>query len=652
MQGRRGFLAKMMKNLFLKGVRCDFFASGERMNCPKCGQELSDRSVFCPNCGTAILKQQAAPAETSAETPVVTEAAAEAAVAETPVVEAAAEPAVAEVPKKKTFWQRFRLPICIGAPVIALVLVFALNFNWFVGFFLKTFAKPDAYYSHVEQATFTDLTENVSKIYGSLFGTGEQKEKETYIAAKGKVKLSLGDKAVSLLSEAVGTDLSWLSEVSYGVDMKSSGNNLISLTVDLGLAGGQVIEANLIFDVENMKGYVAVPDLNPTYVSFDLSALFGGGSVMDYQAAANLSDGYYGASEEVAVPSSGMSSYYELYSKILKDAPEILPTEEEFNKLLDRYVKVALGAIKDVEKGSEKLSVGDLDMNVTTLEVEFSEETLLDVLVAVLEEAKEDDDLKGYVEKIEKYVEKEFANGEDLGLAKGMKEGIKMMLSSLKDVDASSETVLTMTTFVNGSHEIVGREFKAGKQDILSYAKINKGSKFAFELEVSGQKIMEGSGKESGGKMTGSFEIGAMGQKFVEIELEEFDWDGLKEDGLLNGKIKISLGEALLEQLNLPAILTNPSLELSFTSEEGKTKAEMKLMTGSEKLAAIEISAEGYNGGSVKIPSDAVDSMDEDAVMSWWKALDYEKALNNLKSAGVPSDLVDSLKEELEDAMG
>jgi hypothetical protein len=70
---------------------------------------------------------------------------------------------------------------------------------------------------------------------------------------------------------------------------------------------------------------------------------------------------------------------------------------------------------------------------------------------------------------------------------------------------------------------------------------------------------------------------------------------------------------------------------------------ELNVLTGKKVLLGIAVEAKETSVGSIKLPTNFVDSNDSSAMEQWLSNAKFDVLLNNLKKAGVPSDLVDSM---------
>ncbi|MDD6200099.1 MAG: hypothetical protein PUB93_02390, partial [Firmicutes bacterium] len=65
-------------------------------------------------------------------------------------------------------------------------------------------------------------------------------------------------------------------------------------------------------------------------------------------------------------------------------------------------------------------------------------------------------------------------------------------------------------------------------------------------------------------------------------------------------------------------------------------------------LASLKLSASyGTAEEEIRVPDNAVDVMDQDALMAWTGNLSFDEILSNLEKAGVPQQLLELLANSL-----
>ena len=366
-----------------------------KMFCNNCGNQLSDNSKFCDKCGAQVAQEvvqpvaQPAPAPV-AETPVAAPVAAPVAetpiaapVAETPVAEAPvatatefAQPqfeAPAKPPKKKMSKKKLLAwLIPTSALVVAAAVFLVLIMGPLQGWWLKNFGSAKDYRDYVQDNTKKMATGVLSETYGIALSmlSGEYPEGASEVS----MKLNFGSTALDMMEDfsqqALGEklDLDWMT--SIGMTMSSNAKDgLQQMGASLNIGEAELAAIDCIMNMAEGKLYLAILSLSNQYLELDMQ------SVMDmyedlmgrYTGGSEYYNSAYASKDSVALPS--MNSSYASVLEMLED-PEllaILPTEEELDKLLNKYVDVILDSFDDVKKSTKTMSVGDVKQKLTVL---------------------------------------------------------------------------------------------------------------------------------------------------------------------------------------------------------------------------------------------------------------------------------------------
>lgn len=616
-----------------------------KMKCNFCGSEQAEGAVFCDFCGAKLQEEQPAQEQVMQETvqqePVQQESVAEEnpfATFETP----------AAAPKKvdaKKWIKLLGLPLAGIAVLAALVAIF-----W--GSLVKLFGSPQDYYEYVENKTVKEATKDVTSGYGRFLElAGEE------AGAKTKIEFNVSDTALDLLKNAMGDeiDLAWLDNVEIELETKKDGGKE-QIQAAVVVEGTKLLTADVIVDMETGEAFISCEPLSDQIMKMNLSELMGA----QPEAMALLSD---------------------------KDFIKALPTEKELNKLITKYVELALENLSKVKESSEKVEVGDITEKLTVLEVEISEKDLNKMAVSVLKEAKSDKDLEECIKRLAKYVLK--ATESDMSASEmysQFKDGIKQAIDSLNDADPSKDPRMVMTTYVNSKHEVVGRTIATinytydedgemeedGETEMFSYITVRKGAKFAFEMKLGETAKIVGEGTEKNDVINGEFELISVEKQwsdeyyYNDYEDEEEDEEEEPEiietvvlivefndlsvkNNYLNGNITLKPSEEMLEEMDLGSMgemafaVLDPAISLDITSNKDKVSLTVSLANGGDKLFGVSVSSEITKGGNIKTP-------DEDEVVSqydWLDTVDTEKVMEKLEETSISEDLIDMVTNML-----
>ena len=645
------------------------------MICEKCGAQMGDGDKFCEQCGwkapeaaePVVAEETPVVEETPAaeEAPVVEEAPAaeEAPVAEeTPAAEEApvAEeaPAVEEAPVAEEAPVTEEVPVvveptpvavetpvveeapvaakkglsgkaiglAVGAVAAVLVLVLVCCSTSMAHFFKKTFSSPEKYFSYIMKQQSEEVIDMYMAYYDNylldlLTITDKSMEADVTVELSEDVRELMGYS---------GVDFEWLESATIGINANVK-DMAIGAGLDLAINGVDVISGNATIDCEEEEVYLQVPELNKTYF---------GASFKDMDISIDEDD-------------------WEKFEAISK----YMPASKDLDKLLTKYIGIALDCVEDVEKDSDELKAGDISQKCTVLEVTIDTDTVQAMSEAVLEEMLEDKDLEKLLKETLAVAE-EF--GEDVDVEDAYDEfieGIEDALDNIDSIDMGDEEIL-LVLYVNNKGEVIGTDMEMPGMK-LTFAMPKKGSNFGYEyileMEEYGETmkmIMEGSGKEKGGKLSGEFSVKVNTYSIIDMVIEDYDMDAAKE-GKAKGSYTISpsksLGTLLTMATGSDASIVSTLLDYSITVDMdvdyNKANVAIIVNDGDEEIVKITVTGKDGKGSKVSIPSskNVLDITDSDDIEDWLDEVDWDKFFKKLEDkVGVEGDYVDMLEDAID----
>lgn len=562
------------------------------MLCPHCGNEMPDESKVCPACGEEVTS---APTEEVAETVTHEE----------------------ETPKKKKF--RFPIKWLITA-VVAVVAVVALilNMDTIVGTVIKIFGSDTAYYRYVELNSLKSNADTMSGYYGMLLNTLDNESQKV----DGTARLVVGEDVLELLQERE-IDIGFLNEL----ELSFSGNvkdQKASLDLALSLADGDPFALAMILDSVSGNAFLSVPSVKEEYVQIgaDLTQTFG----LPVTVTERLKEPTFA-----------------------KELVEVLPTEREVNELLDRYATILLDEV-EVRKAEETtLTIEDVQQTCTALEIDITKDVLERIANAVLKEAEADEKLRGYLTRVQTFLEERgLIENTDLNAAfiQALEDGFDRADDMLKD--ATDKRAAVITTYVSQTHRILGRRITTEKTDIL-VASVQKSNRYATKVSVKDRFSLVGSGTVRGNVKTGEYMLTVDGVDTMEIALTDVDF-GKAAAGYLNGKVRFTPKRAMFERLGLDrekaitAAFMNLSLEIGLETDKVESHIELSLCKDEMAIIGVVIDMKNSRGETVELPENAVELADREAVEAWLDSFKGETVLDKLQNAGLPQEVVELLK--------
>lgn len=612
------------------------------MFCENCGSPLGESDKFCMKCGYRVptaaeqsasnapnaaeqsapgvpLEEQAVPSEAGA-----TEVLNQQSAPNIPYVQAAA---AEEAPRKKSFFRR-HLGWVITVAVVAVGAVATVaNASAINNFIHKTFSSPEKYYQYVEKKAMEDKTESIAANYQNYLVSNVGKDNQ---GATASIELELTDEGSDWLSMAglAGIDLSDLRSGKITLDVDSQ-DGLTGLRLLAGLNGVDIGALELIMNMDTQYFYAGAPDFNETMLGIDYGAM--GADEVDYE-------------EQI---------------EQMRALQEVLPSQKELEKMLNRYMDAMLGCVENVEKESETLEAEGVSQKCTALEVTIDSGLVEDMLKALYEEMEGDDELKQIFVDVAEVMEAE-EDGEDL--YEEFLDGIKDELDDL-EYEMDDEAEIVMTVYVDGKGVVRGRklEFDSDYDSVeLSCIMPRSGSEFGYELSISAEGVthtLAGSGKYSGNKIDGEFELKSSGARILELTVKDFDTEKMRK-GYPNGSITISpskqIGALLVGALpdsgdyGMASILSKLQLTLDMETSETKENIVLSLLYDEEKMVSLTLTSESRKAKDVEEPTDVMEMEDEMDFAEWLEDFDWDELIDRLEDADLPSVLLDALKEAVQ----
>lgn len=607
------------------------------MFCMYCGKPTEGEQKVCAECAAARSRTgapQSAPVTQKAEP-----FAEEAFQLNTPAAKPAKPAKAAKKPGKVGL-----IVAAVAAVVVVAVLAVVLLAP---GFFARTFGSPEDYMEHVEEKSVEQVADMVADVYGSLTGKAEQKANAVGV----DVHLQLGDALLSglmmgMTGEGVDMDLSWLSDIALEIDAVAEGDAGQS-DIGIGLGSQRILTASVIFDMAEQAMWMGLPELSEDYLLVDIAAL----------------------SEASGMDMSAVMAQQEDLQQLL----EKLPSEEVINELLNKYMAIALSHIDDVKKDTKTMEVDDIEQELTEITAKIHEEDLLEMAIEMLETLKDDKQAQELFATAVEYYSMvspsyetvwneatgsyEYVPAEDIDAQELLEDFIEEGLDTLEDMldDAEKSNYIKIESYVNNADEVVGRTIGiSGQDEEISYITVWDGDEFEFEALLAEVEIT-GKGSREKGLIEAEYVLNAEGMEVLTLEVS--DWDEKQaEAGYLSGTLRLVPSDMLLSELmysmdySVASILSggNLALEIDLNMTEEHSAAAVKLMADRTMLLGITLSTSTSEDGKVDTPSGEVDLIvdgmpNEEALQRWILDMDFAAVLQNMRAAGVPSDLVDIL---------
>lgn len=564
------------------------------MFCKNCGKQLDDNSLVCSECGTQQTETTNSfssfdPSNSFSQTPTV------------------------KTPKKKFLAPAFLIP---AAVVVLAAVVLVANRNVISNTFKKLTSSPDKYFATVVESNVDDYVDTIAEsisIYSNVAKKGVSSESDITFEVDKKFYNILDDFTEDEFE--IAENLDWFKDASLSLNTNAK-DSKIDLDLGLKINGENFGSANLIFDPQDEMMYIGLPDYNSDYLATEL----------------------YGTSE----------MNQEAFMKIL----EKLPKEAKFKKLLTKYIKFVANSVEDVEETKTEIEAEGITQKVTELTVDLDGKLAINISVNLLKEVKKDKDLQKIIKDIAKAGDFDYDEDDFL-------DSLDELIEEAEDIDTDElddEFTGKLSLYVNNKGEIVGIEIKDDYSKFTYYAP-QKGSKFGFSMQFKDETAtyfkITGTGKVSGSKRSGEFDISVQGLKVLNVKLDKVNMD-LLNDGVFNGKITLSLPDDTVDLIDSNmgyssydfSQLSDFSLTISSkTKSYYKENSEITLNYKDKPYVELKIDSNTGKGKNVKTPNNYVSTEDYDEVEEWRENFDRDKFVKKLKKADFHDEIVEAVQD-------
>lgn len=500
-------------------------------------------------------------------------------------------------------------------------------------------------YQEAEKAALSRMTAGLAAYWDASVA---QQEK-AMAGSSAVMKLTLEDAGKSLLSMlAGGMDFSWLNHVSMDMKVAIQEGKEIS-DLELLLNDSPLCSMKLYMDLAEMTEYYQIPELSESWVKIPLMAAM----ELSEEEGAELFEDEAQAQEYQQYMEEYQASM-ERWFRILSDFTEVLPDTETVTALADRYGNLVIDQMKESSALEETLSVEGISEACTAYESEVTEEDFLAMTTSVLETAKEDQELKGLLEK--------WAEAGDAELYSQFQESVNELLAEASEQEPSEENSIMFTSKVwtNDKGMIKGREIgiSDGTQvvPLLTWKSPSADGTSALLIELSADDsslTLTGTGQTAENLLNGEYVFAIDGVKTAVIQAENVtaNQENLAA-GAFEGTYTVSFlaDEASAEPNPLAAF--ELVVYISSDTASGNSQMDFTLVNSGAPLLSLSLTG-GYADTPLEAPDPslldaALDLSQADGEAAYTAGIDAAAIVNNAVAAGVPEELITALLQAME----
>lgn len=494
----------------------------------------------------------------------------------------------------------------ISAAVVALVTAVLLLWQPVAKLLGLSQQDPRDQFIYVETQYANDYADAISAMYGDFMACLE----EGMFAGESEIKLQLGDQVVDLLSAQMGMDASWLDGITIRMN---TATDLRHIQVSMMPVVGEVelFTFDVIYDRHEQKLMVGVPEMNSTYMINE---------------------------DEMGVESLPITP---IDQEMIDAFIEAMPTEQTVNALLRKYFKTALSTIKTVTRETEKITIEGITQECTVLETQLDAITCIDMVIAVLQEAKQGADLYSVVKQISDFV----SPGEQIPGKSEWGAEIDKLITALEEEKSNvdKESVVTWKIYLDDKDRLIGRASEVSETgESARFVTVRKGKKFASELNVGNMFVLVGSGTEQNNKINGEFKLLASGMEMATFEVIDFDSKKF-DNNELSGTIRAKASKLVSELVFATPAGVDLMVDVVFDDEYVDGGLGVYVYMSEEMIGGIGMNMDQPKDYDIEIPSKFVDANDEEAMEEWVGDLNIEKITENMNKAGIPQEVIFAL---------
>lgn len=467
-------------------------------------------------------------------------------------------------------------PIIAALIVVVLLFAFAATAYAINGTFRNSIdlllKSPRDYYAYIENKSIGSAVDK-SIAYNNM----SNKNKDE-VAVQLTANLSYDKDTVgAMLQSYTGMTISDFESViglslnSIGFDILSANkDNVIYQNIGLNLNSIDIISGDVFIDYAAKEMLFHLPELSPAYLKQSLDTSEFGTEDFDY-------DGFSEAMKKLSSDSAG--------------------------ELVKRYAKLITDEIEDVKlTKNEKLTVGELTADTNLLTVSLYPETLKNITIGVLEEAKGDEFILEFLPLFEMTKEEFIAE---------IDETIEEAKSSFDSLP-QDDVVMLMKVYVGNDGSILGRtmELINVHQDTITmgFSSVEQNNKGAYEFYISEnneETILNVSGSHSieNKAYTGTATFEAFsedtGDIEFEIEYEDISYELKNNKPYLYGNINLS-----------SYAMMGMEVALELDVKDDAQLATIKLNMGKSSLVTLETSTKYLEDFTIPKPDSNAQSFD------------------------------------------
>ena len=443
--------------------------------------------------------------------------------------------------------------------------------------------------------------------------------------------ITLSDEALSLLRSYTSEDLSWINDARFNITGINK-NNRTSTEVALSYQGKDILSVEGYIDAATQNIYMNIPQLTDTFYLTSLESV----------DLTEMADFIYTSDTSVYIPDT-----------------------EAVASLVNEIYEIVMDDVEDIEFEDDTLKVNGVEQKCTKYETELSQKDVFKITRKLLEEFRDNKDIKDYLYEIISYTA-DPSNPDTEAADLVYEDYVDSIDSAIADIDEaleeegiSKKTALEWTSYVDKkSLDVIGTELKfVDEENDTSYTvffgRTTDGEEIGFELS-GGTKGEEkdfeilGELTEEKGLRSGTYEVMVRGESILFIDIDDVDIESL-DAGYFNGTVKLSPSSGLVDMItsstgssSIGSGLAIASFALKLDIEQTEKTANVKatLLNSGTPYVTVNMKSTVSEGESFTLPTTI--TTDEYA---WVESFDFDALSTTVSESGLPDYVVTAVTE-------
>ena len=493
----------------------------------------------------------------------------------------------------------------------------------------KLFMSPQKYYQHIGKKASSQMVDWMATWYSDIV------KENVNVADRGTefgVAVKVDEDVLDLLSQAISNDLDFLRNFYYtaGINRKDT---QIQLNTSMSVEEKVLADATLLLNQPQEKIYFHIPQLMQTHLLTDVD------TAIEFVCGTDSLPYIQRDFEEA-----------ETYIEYLEKLYTKLPSNKEFQTILNKYIALILSCMEDVKEEKATLTAESLSVNTTKLKVTVDEECLQNIAEALLETVEADEDLKRIV--LDVLSVQDEMDAEEL--YDELLEFVSEVLEEAENMTLQDE--IELCVWVDKTGAVCGGSiaFTNAYDETIegAYAVVKNGKNFGIELEAETDNTkfrMNGTATIKGKKLSGELEVKVAGMKIANIQFSDVEIQKDSLDGTFVFTPKKYIVELLEEEMGeyAPIVFADAAMKIEVHNQTNESVVIVSLLEEETVLASANIEL-GFGKGVVSaLPAEdtCVYTEDREEVFEYFGALEEDELVEVLEDANFPENIVRMLEK-------